>query len=448
MGKSLAVLDMGALVAASMVAAGFGPALDQAGMQQGLVGLLLIAGGFCIAAFYYSDLYDPRVVRGFPDFPSRLLRPVTVLVVPLAIAYLAVPTWRPHVIPLAVMFGMTVALMMPTRAAYYRLMQERPFVRRIVILGTGPLAKKIADEIIFAPSRGYSLEGFVDDREPGAPWDGPGQLLGHMSSLADIINRVGADGLVLALTERRGRQPVDALLSCCAGGTWVMEGLEFYEELTLKVAIERFNPSALLFARSHHRSRALLFARRALSCGIAAAGLILSAPLMAIAALLIKLDSSGPVFFLQERFGLGGRVFKVIKFRTMYEGQDVGASVWNRNSQSRITPVGRWLRRLRIDELPQFLNVLKGDMDLVGPRPEMASNVQTMTEEIPFYPLRHIVRPGLTGWAQVKYGYSISRDQVAEKTCYDLYYVKNMSLGLDAHILVDTVKIVLFGRGA
>ncbi len=172
---------------------------------------------------------------------------------------------------------------------------------------------------------------------------------------------------------------------------------------------------------------------------------------MAVIALAIKLDSRGPMLFVDERAGRTGRPFRLYKFRTMHPlppGQTVPAAVWDRDDSTRITRVGRMIRRLRLDELPQFWNVLKGDMDLVGPRPEILANVQTMTEHIPYYALRHSVRPGITGWAQTRFGYSVSLEQVTEKLRYDLFYIKHMSFWLDLRILVDTVKIVLFGRGA
>jgi lipopolysaccharide/colanic/teichoic acid biosynthesis glycosyltransferase len=181
-----------------------------------------------------------------------------------------------------------------------------------------------------------------------------------------------------------------------------------------------------------------------------ALGLLLAAPLMALIAVAIKLDSRGSVLYLDERAGLGGRPFRLVKFRTMHPSstEAMPGSVWVRDDSTRITRVGRWIRRLRLDELPQFWNVLKGDMNLVGPRPEILTNVQTMSEQIPYYSLRHSVRPGLTGWAQTRFGYSVSLEQVTEKMRYDLFYIKHMSFWLDLRILVDTVKIMLFGRGA
>jgi lipopolysaccharide/colanic/teichoic acid biosynthesis glycosyltransferase len=184
----------------------------------------------------------------------------------------------------------------------------------------------------------------------------------------------------------------------------------------------------------------------------AAVGLVITAPLMAAVALAIKLDSRGPVFYIDERAGRTGGPFRLVKFRTMRplrpEEEPSAPSVWDRDDEGRITRVGHAIRKLRLDELPQFWNILKGDMDLVGPRPEMLANVQAMTEQIPYYSLRHLVRPGLTGWAQTRFGYSVSLEQVTEKMRYDLFYIKHMSMWLDLRILADTLKIVLFRRGA
>jgi len=220
---------------------------------------------------------------------------------------------------------------------------------------------------------------------------------------------------------------------------------------TGKLPIESLTPSFLIFSGAFRKSRLQMGLRRASSLLLAAVGLLLSAPLMAVIAVAIAIDSRGPVFFVDRRAGRGGRPFNLVKFRTMHPlppGETVASSVWDRDDELRVTRVGRFIRKLRLDELPQFWNVVKGDMDLVGPRPEILANVQTMSEEIPYYGLRHSVRPGLTGWAQTRFGYSVSLEQVTEKIRYDLFYIKQMSFWLDLRILVDTVKIMLFGRGA
>jgi len=232
-------------------------------------------------------------------------------------------------------------------------------------------------------------------------------------------------------------------------GVIVEDGLQTYETFTGKLPIETLTPSFLIFSGAFRKSRLRHAGRRLMSLLAAAVGLVATAPLLALIALAIKADSRGPVFFIHERAGLGGRPFRLVKFRTMRHLTGAAPqSVWQRDDSARITRVGRWLRKTRLDELPQFWNVLKGDMDLVGPRPEMLDNVKAMTEQIPYYALRHAVRPGITGWAQVRYGYSLSLEQVTEKMRHDLFYIKHMTVWLDLRILVDTVKIVLFGRGA
>jgi exopolysaccharide biosynthesis polyprenyl glycosylphosphotransferase len=226
----------------------------------------------------------------------------------------------------------------------------------------------------------------------------------------------------------------------------VEEGTKAYERFTRRLAVESLTPSALIFGDGFRVSRAQLALKRVMSVVIASVALVVTAPLIALIALGIKLESRGPVFFIQERIGLGGRPFRLIKFRTMRQAERGADGIWQRDNASRVTRFGAVLRRYRLDELPQCVNILKGDMSLVGPRPEMASNVATFSAVIPFYNLRHEVRPGLTGWAQVRAGYSMSTEEVTRKLCYDLYYIKHLSLRFDLWILFDTVKFVLSGK--
>src|SRR2546425_860128 len=213
------------------------------------------------------------------------------------------------------------------------------------------------------------------------------------------------------------------------------------------LAIESVSPGALAFSRDFSTARAHQVLARALSVAVAAAGLILFAPLMALVALVIKLGSRGPVLFVQDRAGLGGRPFRLLKFRTMHP-VDGPTSEWARDNDRRITRAGRWLRKFRLDELPQFINMLRGDMNLVGPRPHPLSNFELFSGTVPYYWLRSLVRPGVTGWAQVRYGYANNLEEETEKMRYDLYYIKHRSFLLDVRILLDTARVVLLGRGA
>jgi len=263
--------------------------------------------------------------------------------------------------------------------------------------------------------------------------------------------------VIVALNTRRGRMPLKALLGLRLRGILVEDGVELYEKLTGKVAIEELTPSSLIFSKGYRASRFDMTLARVLSLPLTALGLLVLAPLFALIALAIKLDSPGPVFFVQERVGRGGRLFRLIKFRTMRPARG-STSEWARDNSGRLTRVGRWLRRFRLDELPQFFNILKGDMCLVGPRPHPVSNVLLFAmvtrnvpecgEQIPYYALRSLVRPGLTGWAQVRYHYANDLEEEIEKMKYDLYYIKHRSAWLDARILLETLGVVVRGPQA
>jgi lipopolysaccharide/colanic/teichoic acid biosynthesis glycosyltransferase len=273
-----------------------------------------------------------------------------------------------------------------------------------------------------------------------------GPSLGSIDALDDIVQRVRPTRIIVALAERPCRLPIYELLRLRANGIVVEDVVDVYERLTGKVAIERVMPSSLTFATDFWPKSGLqLFAGRLLSFAVAIYGLIGLAPLLALIALTIKLDSKGPVFFVQERIGVNGRPFKLIKFRTMHTAT-WPASEWVRDNQERITRVGKWLRRFRLDELPQFLNILRGDMNLVGPRPHPVSNFALFAERIPYYALRCVVRPGVTGWAQIRYGYANDLEEEIEKMKYDLYYIKHFSFALDLRILRGSVRAVLRGR--
>lgn len=405
----------------------------------------------CIVAFYYNDLYDLRVVRSFSLFASRLLQSFGVALILLAGFFLLFPdanmTEGPFVSSLLVSAG----LLVPLRAIGYTIMRRRAFADRVLVLGTGPLARRIIHEIESRPNFRYAISGVVDEGNGVDATGLPYPVLGPLERLDKIIDEVKPDRLIVALTERRGRMPMGQLLECGAKGILVEDGLGTYESFTGKLPIEALTPSFLVFSGAFRKSRLQVAWRRVSSLLAALVGLLVTAPVMAVIAIAIKLDSRGPILYIEERAGLKGRPFWLVKFRTMHPpapGQALVASVWDRDDSTRVTRVGRAIRRLRLDELPQFWNIVKGDMDLVGPRPEILSNVQAMTDQIPYYALRHSVRPGLTGWAQTRFGYSVSLEQVTEKMRYDLFYIKHMSGWLDLRILVDTVKIVLFGRGA
>ncbi len=440
-----------------------GPTLMQVQDSLLMLSSVAIVGGHLLApallvtiSFYYSNLYDLRIVHSFSEFARRLPLALGIALTLLYSFYAFVPQAMEENDPLLSCVLLTLAVfsvIVPARLVLYRLLHLRFFSRRVIILGTGPIAWKTIEAIETNPQVGYTIVGLVDDQREAVRSElrrAKYPYLGPIDRLHEILDEYRPDRIIVAVSERRGCLPVGELLHARLAGCIIDDAISVLEQLTGKLAIESVNPSFLFFSDDFTVSRRQLTARRFVSFVCALVGFVLTAPLMLLTAIAIKIDSSGPVFFVQERCGLHGRTFRLVKFRTMHpvRGESHNRTVWERDDSSRITRVGKWLRKLRLDEIPQFLNVLLGHMNMIGPRPEMASNVETMMEAIPYYALRMSVRPGITGWAQVRHGYSVSQEDVTEKTRYDLYYVKHMSLRLDLQILLDTVKIVLLGRNA
>jgi exopolysaccharide biosynthesis polyprenyl glycosylphosphotransferase len=313
---------------------------------------------------------------------------------------------------------------------------------RVLILGSGLLARQLIQEMGARGSR-WTIVGVIPEVrsvEPAPPYP----VMGSLEELDLIVGRVRPHRIVVALDERRGRLPIGPLLESRVRGVAVEEGVEFYERLTRRLAIDALTPSALIFSGGFQRRRVAGFVGRGLSLALSAVGAALTAPLWPLIALAIRLDSRGPVLFMQERVGRGGRKFGLLKFRTM-RTEGANGSSWVRDNTARITRAGRFLRWSHLDELPQLINVLRGDMNLVGPRPHPASNFELFSARIPFYALRAAVRPGVTGWAQVRYRYANTLQEESEKMRYDLYYIKHRSLWLDLRILARTARILLMG---
>src|SRR5262249_14210260 len=399
----------------------------------------------CIVAFYYNDLYDLKIVRSLGEFVPRLLQSFGVAFILLAAFYSLFPDTKVAQGPFFSSFLLIIGVLLPLRAVSYSVMRSRSFVDRVLVLGSSPLARRIIEEIQAQPHAGLMVVAVAEDTE--SPMAGfPFPVRGRLDQLAQLIEELRPDRIVVALAERRGRLPVRPLLDARMQGVLVEDGVEVYERLTGKLAIEALTPSNLIFSRDFKKSQLELAGGRALSLLVAAAGVVLFAPLLALIALAIKLESRGPVFFVQERVGRAGKAFRLFKFRTMHP-TDHPASECVRDNGHRVTRLGKWLRRVRLDELPQFVSNRRGELKLVGPRPHPVSNSELFIREIPYYALRSVVYPGVTGWAQVRYGYANDLAEETEKMRYDLYFIKHLSLWFDLRILVDTVKIVLFGRG-
>jgi exopolysaccharide biosynthesis polyprenyl glycosylphosphotransferase len=319
------------------------------------------------------------------------------------------------------------------------------FAKRVLILGTGSTASMLIEDIESPLEPRYVVVGVVDVIVPVGPI--ANRWLGHFDELPTIVERVRPTHIVLASDDRRAYLPLEALLQSRVRGILVEDTIDFDERLTGTMAIDALSPDRLVLSRGFRNSGATHGTARVLSVVTALVGLVIVAPLLAIIAVAVKLDSRGPVFFLQSRAGRDGRPFWLLKIRTMQAGGGT-RSHWIKDNEDRVTRLGKWLRRFRVDELPQLLNILRGEMNLIGPRPHPTSNTPLFEERIAFYRLRSAVLPGITGWAQVRYGYANTLEEETEKMRYDLYYIKNRSLWLDIRIVLETAGIMAWGGGA
>jgi sugar transferase (PEP-CTERM system associated) len=323
---------------------------------------------------------------------------------------------------------------------------------RLLIVGTSQGALTLARELFNRRHElGVEITGFIDpdSMKVGAPLINPG-VIGTIEDIPSIVRSRRVDRVVVSLADARGKLPMDKLLEMKLEGVTFDHLPSVYEEYTGKIAVENLRPSWLIFSEGFQKNRVVSAAKRALDVGLSTLGLIVTAPLLALAAAAIKVTSPGAVFYHQSRVGQHGRIFVVHKLRSMRrDAEDQTGPVWaSKAGDPRVTVIGRFLRRSRLDELPQLWNVLKGDMSLVGPRPERPEFVRDLTRDIPFYGQRHVVRPGLTGWAQVKYTYGASTEDALEKLQYDLFYIKHMSPALDIFTMVLTIKTVVLRKGA
>lgn len=355
-------------------------------------------------------------------------------------ANFAAGEWR------AVSAALVLAAMV-TMAGIVAVRELRPRGRRILILGSSPMALNLIEHMAASGSPRFAVAGIVDNTRPegdtfgGVPW------LGRGDQLAEILATVQPERIVVAVADRRDRLPLQTLLEARVRGVIVEDATDFYESVTGKIAIEALRPSMLILAKGFRNHGAPEVYARVVSMLAAAIGFVLCVPLLALIALAIKLDSRGSILFIQERAGRNGKPFGLLKFRTMHPA-DAPHSEWVTDNLHRITRVGRWLRRFRLDELPQLVNVLRGDMNMIGPRPHPVNNHTIFMDQIAYYGLRSTVRPGVTGWAQVRYGYANNLEEETEKMRFDLFYIKNRSLWLDYRILFETVGIMVFGQGA
>jgi sugar transferase (PEP-CTERM system associated) len=401
----------------------------------------------CELCFYYNDLYDLTLVHSKRELVIRVLQGAGAAAMTLA----AVSVFLPTLLLGGGIFITSLCLLLIAvplwRLAFDGLTNDARLEEHVLIVGTGPLARTVARQILAQHDFAYRIVGFIDDA-PGGEHAGDALVLGRAADLPDVIARHHVDRIVVGLADRRGKLPLSELLHAKMSGVRIEDAATIYERITGKILTDGLNPSWLIFSDGFKASRVTRVVKRGVDLLLALVGLVLAAPLMLLTAIAIRIDSPGPVFYCQDRVGENGRLFTLCKFRSMRADAENGTPIWAEAKDDRVTRVGRLIRLSRIDELPQVWNVLRGDMSFVGPRPERPFFVEQLVAAIPYYNERHAVKPGVTGWAQVKYRYGASIEEAMEKLRYDLYYIKHQSIVFDLTIVIDTVKVILSGKGA
>jgi sugar transferase (PEP-CTERM system associated) len=403
----------------------------------------------CLLCLYYNDLYDLTVVRTSREVIIRMLQAVGTASILIALLYLAVPNLAVADGAFLPAAGAFLLGMLLWRLVFNRVATLQSFGERILIIGTDETARTVARQVLAQRDFPYEIVGFIDEdpRRIGESIVNP-RVVGTPADIQELVATRGIDRIFVGLSDRRGRLPVRELLRAKLGGVRVEDVNTVYERLTGKLMVEDLRPSWLIFSDDFRASRLTRQTKRAFDIVLAFVGLVVAAPLMVLVAVAVWLESGFPVLYRQERVGENGRRFMLNKFRSMRHDAEGATPIWASPSDERATTVGGIIRKLRFDELPQLWNVLLGDMSFVGPRPERPYFVSQLAAQIPFYEQRHAVKPGITGWAQVKYRYGASLEDSLEKLRFDLYYVKHLSLPFDLTILFDTIKVVLFAKGA
>jgi sugar transferase (PEP-CTERM system associated) len=408
--------------------------------------LFSVIVAICMLAF---GLYSSRQRAQLGGIFVRLVAALVVASGALAAVFYLIPTlhlWR-GVAALAVIG--TGGAVLVSRLVFARAVDQEIFKRRVLVYGAGASATAVADLRRSADRRGFFLAGFVlpPGEDPAVPGE---RLLDSAGDLRGLCERLNVSEVVVAMDDRRRGFPIRELLDCRLAGIDVTELLTFLERETGRVRIDVLNPSWMIFGQGFRRDPLRLFSSRTMDLLASLAVLALSLPLMLLTLIAIKIEDGwrAPALYTQARVGLGGRTFNVLKFRSMRPDAELGGAQWAQHKDPRVTRVGAIIRKLRVDELPQVINVLRGHMSFVGPRPERPEFVAHLAEKIPYYVQRHCVKPGITGWAQLCYPYGSSEQDALEKLQYDLYYIKNNSLLFDVAILVQTAEVVLLGKGA
>jgi len=395
---------------------------------------------------YYLDLYDLSIIPRFSEHMLQVLQAFGFGCIILAVIYYFFPFLT---ISTGVFWSGLVAVggcVFLWRFSYFIMLERRMFTVPVALFGTGRVAREVVSAVEGKQDSGFKIAAFVGDDNPGLnPGNAP--VFKELSGLWDMCANRKIEKIILALDDMRGT-PMHDLIDYKFMGIDVHDVVRFYEELTGKLMVERVNPSLLLFSDGFYVGFFRRLVKRFIDISVASVMLLLSLPVFLFTAVMIKFESPGPVFYRQERVGKNGKVFEIIKFRSMRDDAEKDGPVWASTEDDRITKFGRFIRKVRIDELPQLINVIRGEMSFVGPRPERPVFVRELQKSIPFYTIRHVVKPGITGWAQICYPYGASQEDALRKLEYDLYYIKNLSLGLDLSTIFQTIKVVLFQKGS
>jgi sugar transferase (PEP-CTERM system associated) len=414
---------------------------------------ILLITVICQICLYYNELYDFKITESIKELGIRLVQALGFAAIALAVIYLFVP--RAIVGTSTFLIGMAfiIIIIVSWRFCYTLVLNRGLFNQKIILLGSADLVREIKHEITGRKDCGYTIVAEIPEskRKSDLPdSENPAAFCGQKyEGLSDHARLRGIEKIIVAIKEKRNNFPTKELLKCRVAGIDVIEGNSFYEMLTGKLIVKAINPSWLIFSEGFRTSRIRRVVKRSVDLILSFVGLIIFLPLMGIVAVLIKLDSKGSIIFSQERVGQKGKIYRIHKFRSMIsDAEKESGPVWAEDDDYRITRVGKIIRKWRFDEIPQLWNVLKGDMSFVGPRPERKYFVEDLQKMIPFYGERHTVKPGVTGWAQVSYGYGATVEDAIEKLNYDLFYIKNLSFLMDLMIVLRTIKIVLFRKGA
>jgi sugar transferase (PEP-CTERM system associated) len=414
---------------------------------------ILLITFVCQISLYYNDLYDFKITDSLFELGIRLLQALGFAAIFIALIYLLFPKAIIAKGTFVISIGFVILIIVSWRFIYSAVLSHGLFDQKIILMGSGAVINEIRREIRERKDCGYTsaaeVPESIDDVDLINPGGVPVVCNNNFEGLSEMCQTLGIKKIIVGFKEKRRLLPIKELLKCRVEGIEVLDGNDFYENLTGKLAVSALNPGWLIFSAGFQKSHMRLLLKRLIDLILSILLMIACLPIIIITAVLIKIDSKGPVIFSQERVGEKGKSFRVHKFRSMVQdAEKQSGPVWAKNDDERITRVGRIIRKLRIDELPQLWNVLKGEMSFVGPRPEREFFIKKLEKQIPYYSVRFSVKPGITGWAQVCCGYGASVEESVEKLSYEIFYIKNMSPLMDLMIVLRTIKIVLFGRGA